>query len=106
MSENERFETFLLADLDLKSISMHIFFVQDGNHGLQAQLPYINCLQDDEPSYHISIDSIILNTFHGLVEFFTATMELNKYVLDHSLVSYIKLNSKDFVFIPFGISVG
>jgi hypothetical protein len=54
--------------------SSHMFFVWDGNHKLQVWLPYINYLHNDEPSWHISIDSIILDTFHGLIELFIAMM--------------------------------
>ncbi len=58
------------------------FFVQDGNHKLQAWLPYINHMHNDEPSWHIFVDSIVLNTSHELVELLIATIEFNKYVLD------------------------
>jgi hypothetical protein len=34
MSKNERFELFLLANLYLKFLSRHMFFVWDGNHRL------------------------------------------------------------------------
>jgi hypothetical protein len=57
-------------------------------------------LHDDEPSWHIYVDSIILDTSHGFVELFIAMMKPNKYALDPSFVSYIKLDLKDFVFIP------
>jgi hypothetical protein len=33
-------------------------------------------------------------------------MELNKYVSNHSFVSYIKIDLKDLIFIPFNISIG
>jgi len=63
-------------------------------------------LQDDEPSWHIFVDSIIFDTSHGLVEFFIAMMELNKYVLDPSFVSYIKFNLKDlFSFLSISLQV-
>jgi hypothetical protein len=69
-------------------------------------LLYITCLHVDEPSWHISIDSIVLDTFHELVEFYTAMTKLNKYVLEPSFFSYIKLNLNDFVLITFYISIG
>ncbi len=50
MSENERFESFLLTNFDFKSLSKHMFFVWDGNHKLHVWLPYINYLHNDEPS--------------------------------------------------------
>jgi len=34
MSENERFESFLFADLDLNFLSRRMFFVWDGTHKL------------------------------------------------------------------------
>jgi hypothetical protein len=106
MFENERFEYFLFADLDLKFFSKHMFFVWDGNHMLKVQLPYINHMHDDEPSQHISVDSIILDTFHGLVELLITMTELNKYVFDLCFFFYIKLDLKDFFFIPLCISIG
>ncbi len=53
-----------------------------------------------KPSWHISIDSILLDTSHGLVELLTTMIQLNKYAFDPSFVSYIKLDLKDFVLIP------
>jgi hypothetical protein len=53
-----------------------------------------------KPSWHISIDSIVLDTSHGLVELLTTMIELNKYAFDPFLVFYIKLDLKDFVLIP------
>jgi hypothetical protein len=44
MFENEKFESFLVVNLDLKSLFRGMFFVWDGNHRLQAWLPYINHL--------------------------------------------------------------
>jgi hypothetical protein len=57
-------------------------------------------LHNDEPSWHIFVDSIVLDTSHGLVEFLTTMTKLNKYAFEPSLVSYIKLDLKDFVFFP------
>jgi hypothetical protein len=39
-------------------------------------------MHNDEPSWHIFVDSIVLNTSHELVELLIATIEFNKYVLD------------------------
>jgi len=72
MFENEKFESFLVVNLDLKSLFRGMFFVWDGNHRLQAWLPYINHLQNDEPSWHIFVDSVVLDISHGLVELLTA----------------------------------
>ncbi len=98
-------EYFLLADPDLKSFFRRMFFVWDGKHKLQTWLPYINHLHDDEPSWHIFIDSIVLDTSHdGLVELLTTMTKFNKYVLKLTLFWYIKLNLNDFVIIIFCIS--
>jgi hypothetical protein len=64
-----------------------MFFVWDCNHRLYAWLPYIKHLHDDEPSWHIFVDSVFLNTFHGLVELLTVMMELIRYVFDPSFFS-------------------
>ncbi len=96
MFENERFETFLFDNPYLKSLSKHMFLVWDGNHKLQVWLPYINCLHNDEPSWHISMDSIIFDTSHGPIELLPAMMELSKYVLDPYFVSHIKARFKGF----------
>jgi hypothetical protein len=63
-------------------------------------------MHDDEPSLHIYVDSIVLDTFHGLVELLTTMTEFNKYVTDPSIFSYIKLDLKEFILILFCISTG
>ncbi len=103
MFENEKFEYFLMADLNLKSLFKHIFFVWDGNHRLQAWVPYINHLHDDEPFWHIFVDSNVLDTFHGLVELLPAMTKFNKCILD-LFFPYIKLYLKNFVLILLYIS--
>ncbi len=79
------------------------FFVWDGNHKLQAWVPYINLLHNDEPSQYISIDCIVLDIFHGLVEPLIAMTKFNKYVFEPSFFSYMKLDLNDFFFIIFCI---
>jgi hypothetical protein len=44
------------------------------------------------------MDSIVLDTFHGLVELLIAMMEFNKYVFDRSFISYIKVRFKRILF--------
>ncbi len=100
MFENEKFETFLLINFNLKFLSRCMSFVWDHNDRLQALLPYIDYLHNDEPSWHISMDSIVFDTFHGLVELLIAMTKLNKYVVDPFFIFQIKLDLKDFVFIP------
>jgi hypothetical protein len=43
-------------------------------------MPYISILHNDDLSWHIFVDSILLDIFHGLVELFTTMIDLNKYV--------------------------
>ncbi len=40
--------------------------------------PYINHVHDDEPSWHIYVDSLVLNISHGFVELLTTMMDFNK----------------------------
>jgi hypothetical protein len=63
-------------------------------------------MHDDEPSRHIYGDSIVVDTSHKLVELLITMMRFNKFVFDLSFVSYIKLYSKDFLFIILPIFVG
>jgi hypothetical protein len=52
--------------------------VWDGNHRIQAWMPYSSKLHSDDPSWHISIDYILLDTSKRLVELLIATIDLNK----------------------------
>jgi hypothetical protein len=64
-------------------------------------------LHNDEPFWHISIDSIVLDTSHGCGELFIAMTKLNKYVFDPSIVFLHQvLDSKDFVLIVLNIFIG
>ncbi len=87
--ENEQFEHFFFGDLDFKFLSSRMFFVWDGNHRLQAWLPYIQCVYNEDPKWHYSMDSIVLNTSHCLVELFTATTDLNKLDSNFSTMFWI-----------------
>jgi hypothetical protein len=55
-----------------------MFFMWDGNHKLQTWMPYIRRVHGDDASWHISMDSILMDTFHGLVELLTAMIDLNR----------------------------
>ncbi len=46
--ENARFEDFLQSDLDFLKLSHKMFFLWDGNHRLQAWLPYIDRVHQDD----------------------------------------------------------
>lgn len=78
MFKRQRFEEFMLVDLDLKSLFGRMFFMWDGNHRLQAWMPYFCYVHGDDASWHISMDSILMYTFHGMVELLIAMTNLNK----------------------------
>jgi hypothetical protein len=61
-----KFEEYLKADLDLQKLSNMMFFVWDGNHRLQAWLPYIDRMHKTKENWHVTIDSIILDKIRGL----------------------------------------
>jgi hypothetical protein len=63
---------------DLVRFSKKMLLVWDGNHCIEAWMPYFNKLHSDEPSWHINADLILLNTFHVLVELLTSMIDLNK----------------------------
>jgi hypothetical protein len=87
MSHNERFDSFMFANPNFKSLSMRMFFMWDGNPKLQTWLPYINRLHDDEPFLHISVNSIVFDTFHGLIELLTAMTSMLTNILFFPILS-------------------
>ncbi len=60
--ENEKFENFVFVNLDLRFLFKQMVFIWDGNHKFQTWLPHINYVHNDEPSWHIFVDSIIQDT--------------------------------------------
>jgi hypothetical protein len=77
-SKNEKFESLLLGNPNLKFLSRQTFFVWDDNHKLQAWLLYIQHVHNEYPKWHYLVDFIVLDTSHGLVELFTTMKYLNK----------------------------
>jgi len=71
--ENERFEFFLMVDLNHHKLSRCMFFVWDGNqkYKVHVGMPYIKCICGEATSQYISMDSIMLDMSNGLVKFFT-----------------------------------
>jgi hypothetical protein len=49
-----------------------------GNHRLQVWMPYIHHVHGDDASWHIFVDPILMDTFHGLVELLIAMTDLNR----------------------------
>ncbi len=53
---------------------------------LQAWLPYIQCVHNEDPEWHYLVDAIVLNTSHCLVELLTAMIDLNKSISNFSIM--------------------
>jgi hypothetical protein len=66
------------VDPNFKSLSTCMFSIWDANHKLHTWLPYVKHVHNDEPSWHIYMDFIILDTSHEFVELLTTMMDLNK----------------------------
>jgi hypothetical protein len=58
-------------------------------HILQARLPYIQHVHNEDLKWHYSMDSIVFNTSHYLVELFTAMTDLNKSISNSSNMFWI-----------------
>jgi hypothetical protein len=55
-----------------------MFYLWDGNHQLQAWMPYIFRIHPHDLSWHIAMDSILLDTRESLVHLFTTMTNMNK----------------------------
>jgi hypothetical protein len=77
-AKNAKFEEYLKADLDLQKLFNMMFFVWDGNHRLQALLPYIDRMYKTKENWHVSVDSIILDKKRGVVKLLVAMTNFNK----------------------------
>jgi hypothetical protein len=58
---NDAFEFELQSDEDWSQFSGKMFFVWEGNHRLSAWLRHINKHHADDPSWHISVQCIVLD---------------------------------------------
>jgi hypothetical protein len=75
--ENEKFEHFLLGNPNFKFLPNCIFLWED-NHKLQIWLFYTQRVHHEDPKWHYSVDSIVFNASHALVELLIAMTDLNK----------------------------
>jgi hypothetical protein len=75
---NASFEETLNADEDLQKFSGRMFYVGDGNHQLQAWMPYISRVHPNDLSWHIAVDFIMLDTREGLIHLLTVMTNMNK----------------------------
>jgi hypothetical protein len=54
-----------------------MFFVWDGNHRLQAWLPYIDRMHKTKENWHVAVDSIILDKIRQVVILLIAMTNFN-----------------------------
>ena len=59
--ESDRFDERLLQNKHLQHLVGRMFFICDGNHKFKAWTRFIDRLHRDDPSWHISVDSICLD---------------------------------------------
>jgi hypothetical protein len=76
--ENNKFELFLEATPALSSLKNRMFFICDGNHPYKAWTGYIERLHKMDRSWHISVDSIYLNTEGKIGALLNAMHDVNK----------------------------
>ena len=62
LAKNDVFNTFLLSDPHLASMTNLMFFVCDGNYRRQAWLNHIDRFHRTDASWHYLVDSILLDT--------------------------------------------
>jgi len=75
---NDNFNAILLATPGLQSFETSKFFVCDGNHRLLAWSSYIKKHHDLEMDWHISVDSIILDTKGRIGDVMHTMHDINK----------------------------
>lgn len=77
-SENSLFEARLLKSPHLKHLQGRMFFVCDGNHRLKAWTGFIGRIHSDDRDWHISVDSICLDTRGKTALLLNAMHDINK----------------------------
>jgi hypothetical protein len=75
---NVAFEEALNSDEDLHRFSGRMFYVWDDNHRLQAWMPYISKVHPCDFSWHIIMDSIMLDMRKGLMHLLIVMTDMNK----------------------------
>jgi len=69
--------TFFL-EIQISNFYQVVCFLWDGNHKLQAWLPYIQHVHHENLEWYYLVDSIVFNTSHALVELLITMTNLNK----------------------------
>ncbi len=80
-SVNDQFNLSLKSKAALKHLVDYKFFVCDGNHKRIAWMNHINRLHRTERDWHISVDSIVLDTRNRIGVAMQAMHDINKYAL-------------------------
>jgi hypothetical protein len=75
---NASFEEGLNSDEDLQRFNGRMFYVWDNNYWQQAWMPYISKVHPHDFSWHIIVDSIMLDIREGLVHLLTKMTDMNK----------------------------
>jgi hypothetical protein len=76
--ENELFEARLKANPHLAHLQGSKFFICDGNHRFKAWTGYISRLHREDRDWHISVDSICLDTKGKIGLVLNAMHDINK----------------------------
>jgi len=79
-STNDEFNSKLKASPVLKHLVDSKFFVCDGNHRRITWMRHIQRLHSADKGWHVSVDSIILDTRHRIGVAMQAMHDNNKYV--------------------------
>ena len=77
-AENDKFNSFLETISELVEYTNKMFFVCDGNHRRQAWMSHISRLHNDDSSWHIAVDSILLDTKDRIRVLMQAMHDINK----------------------------
>jgi hypothetical protein len=75
---NKHFEDQLRANKHLQHLQGRMFFICDGNHRFKAWTGYIDRLHRDDRDWHISVDSIVLDTKGKTGLLLNAMHDINK----------------------------
>lgn len=78
--EVEKFEAFLDSKPELGRLKNLRFFICDGNHRHITWMSHINRLHSTDPSWHINVDCIMLETKGHTGAVMQAMHDINKYV--------------------------
>lgn len=81
IQKNAQFEEEFNSDDDLRVFLSKMFMVWNENHRLQAWFPIINNEYGDNPSWHFSVESIILVVSGDVAGMLITPHEVNWYVL-------------------------